>query len=265
MIFSDSHCHLDSAVFSKDLSEVLSRFREAGGRAIVVPGIDEKSSRMAVRLAEAHAEIHAGVGVHPHDAAGCTGETVPALMALARHPTVKAWGEIGLDFNRMHSPQEVQERFFLEQLEAADSLGLPVIFHERDTKGRFLSLLKAHPHPGREGVVHCFSGNRQELDEYLALGFLIGITGVVTIQSRGTDLRSLVPHIPADRLLIETDAPYLTPTPERNQTQRNEPAFVKSVLLKVAAVRKEDPEVLAKVLWDNTCRLFGIDGTAYLE
>lgn len=258
MIFADSHCHLDAKVYSKDREAVLTRFKEAGGRAIMIAGIDVQSCQAAIRLAETHEEIFASVGVHPHDAAECDTDTLAALKAMARHPKVKAWGEIGLDFNRMYSPQDIQERLFIEQLETADALGLPLIFHERDTNGRFLELLKAHPNPTRRGVVHCFSGTREELQQYLSLGFLIGITGVLTIASRGEDLRKLVVDIPSDRLLIETDAPYLTPAPQKNKTRRNEPAFVLSVLLKLGAVRKEDPEALSKILWDNTCRLFDI-------
>lgn len=224
----------------------------------MIAGIDMKSCRAAIRLAETHEEIFASVGVHPHDAARCDAGTPATLKTLATHPKVKAWGEIGLDFNRMYSPMDVQERLFLEQLDVAGALGLPLIFHERDTNGRFLELLKAHPDPARRGVVHCFSGSRQELEQYLSLGLMIGITGVLTIASRGEELRKLVVEIPADRLLIETDAPYLTPAPEKNKTRRNEPAFVLSVLLKLAEVRKEDPEALSKILWGNTCRLFNI-------
>lgn len=256
MIFADSHCHLDMKVYAKDRDAVLARFREAGGRAIVIAGIDIESSRTAIRLAEAHEEIFASVGVHPHDAAQCSVDTLNTLRTLANHPKVKAWGEIGLDFNRMYSPRDVQERLFLQQLETADAMSLPVIFHERNTSGRFLEMLRGNPNPARRGVVHCFSGNREELEAYLDLGFYIGVTGIVTIASRGKDLRKLVVDIPADRLLIETDAPYLTPAPEKNKTRRNEPAFVRSVLLKLADVRGEDPEALAKILWDNTCRLF---------
>jgi len=258
MIFADSHCHLDDKVYSKDRDAVLSRFREAGGRAIMIAGIHEKSSRAAIRLAETHEDIYTSVGVHPHDAAECDADTLTALKKLAKHPKVKAWGEIGLDFNRMYSPKEVQERIFLKQMEIADTLGLPLIFHERDTNGRFLELLKRHPNPDRRGVVHCFSGTRQELRQYLSLGFLIGVTGILTIASRGADLRNLAVDIPPDRLLIETDAPYLTPAPQKNKTRRNEPAFVLSVLLKLAEVRKEDPEALSTILWNNTCGLFGI-------
>jgi TatD DNase family protein len=258
MIFADSHCHLDQKTYKKDLDAVLDRFREAGGRAIMIAGIDVESSRAAIGLADAHEEIFAAVGIHPHDAAQCDIDTLKALKTLARHPKVKAWGEIGLDFNRMYSPRDVQERLFLQQLEAADSLGLPVIFHERDTKGRFLEMLQETPNPARRGVVHCFSGDRKELEAYLELGLYIGVTGILTIASRGKDLRRLVVDIPADRLLIETDAPYLTPAPEKNKHRRNEPAFVRSVLLKLATVRGEDPEAFSKTLWDNTCRLFNL-------
>jgi TatD DNase family protein len=222
----------------------------------MIAGIDVKSCRAAIHLAETHEEIFASVGVHPHDAEQCGADTLKTLKALSKHPKVKAWGEIGLDYNRMYSPRDVQERIFIEQLEIADTLGLPLIFHERDTGGRFLELLKAHPDSTRRGVIHCFSGTRQELEQYLSLGFLIGITGILTIASRGAELRKLVVDIPGDRLLIETDAPYLTPAPQKNKTRRNEPAFVLSVLLKLAEVRKEDPEALSKILWDNTRRLF---------
>jgi TatD DNase family protein len=258
MIFADSHCHLDMKVYKKDLSAVLARFREAGGRAIMIAGIDVESSRAGIRLAEAHEEIFASVGVHPHDAAQSDVDTMDTLKSLARHTKVKAWGEIGLDFNRMYSPREDQERLLLEQLEAADTFELPVIFHERDTNGRFLEMLREASTPARKGVVHCFSGNKKELDAYLSLGLHIGVTGILTIASRGKDLRELVADIPADRLLIETDAPYLTPAPEKNKHRRNEPAFVRSVLLKLAEVRGEDPEDLSKILWDNTCKLFDL-------
>ncbi len=258
MIFADSHCHLDDKSYAKDRDAVLARFREAGGRAIMIAGIDIESCRAAIRLAETHEEIFASVGVHPHDAAQCDTDTLATLKTLAKHRKVKAWGEIGLDFNRMYSPRDVQERVFIEQLETADALGLPLIFHERDTNGRFLELLKEHPDPARRGVVHCFSGTREELQQYLSLGLLIGITGILTIASRGKNLRKLVLDIPADRLLIETDAPYLTPAPQKNKTRRNEPAFVLSVLLRLAEVREEDPEVLSEILWNNTCGLFDI-------
>ncbi len=255
----DSHCHLNDQSYAKDFDRVLGRMTEAGVAAAMVVGIDRKDSEKAVRLAAAHAGFYAAVGVHPHDAKSCSEETLQALKALAGHPMVRAWGETGLDFNRMFSPRDVQELWFTRQIECADELDLPLIFHERDSGGRFLEILKAAGGNRRRGVVHCFSGSRVELDAYLELGYHIGITGILTIEKRGADLRALVPRIPAERLLIETDAPYLTPAPQKNKTRRNEPAFVRQTLLKLAEVRNEDPEALAETTWNNACRLFGVE------
>lgn len=253
----DSHCHLDDDSYAKDMAAVLDRMHANGVRAAMIAGINRATVARALALAERHEGLVASVGIHPHDAAQATDADLSALVDLAAHPKVRAWGEIGLDFNRMYSPRDVQERVFLEQLALADRLDLPLIFHERDTGGRLLDLLGAHPRPERQGVVHCFSGNREEMTAYLDMGFHIGITGIVTHRQRGAGLRALVPLIPENRILVETDAPYLTPTPERNRHRRNEPAFVKTVLLKVAEVRKAPVAALAKTVWDNTCRLFG--------
>jgi TatD DNase family protein len=125
--------------------------------------------------------------------------------------------------------------------------------------GRFLEILKIHLRKEQTGVIHCFSGTSTELQHYLSLGFYIGITGILTLKGRGANLRKLVSQIPAERLLVETDAPYLTPAPEKNHTRRNEPAFVKSVLLKLTEVRKEEPDHLAQIIWDNTCRLYKLE------
>ena len=258
----DSHCHLDDRSYNNDIDEVIKRIYEANVAGVMIVGIDKKSSRKAVSLAESRETFYASVGVHPHDATGCSESVLEYLSDLARKsPKVKAYGEIGLDFNRMFSPREDQEKWFIRQIETADELNLPVIFHERDSKGRFLEILKERfeVRENRSGVVHCFSGNRKELEQYLSLGLYIGITGILTIASRGEELRRLVTLIPEDRLLIETDAPYLTPAPEKNHTRRNEPAFVKSVLLKLAEVRKVTPEYLSEVIWRNTSRFFRID------
>jgi TatD DNase family protein len=179
-------------------------------------GVNQKSSSQAVALAESHPGIYASVGVHPHDAGHCNSATLESLIKLAENDRVKAWGEIGLDFNRMYSPREDQERWFFNQLRAADAVDLPTIFHERDSQGRFLEILKAHTPKTRNGVVHCFSGNASELEQYLDLGLCIGVTGIVTMKKRGETLRSMIPIIPVERLIIETDAPYLTPAPEKN-------------------------------------------------
>jgi TatD DNase family protein len=257
----DSHCHLDDAVFDGDRAAVLLRAHAAGVRAMLVAGISLASSLKAVRLAEKEAGVYAAVGVHPHDVKHCSTAQLSELRRLAGRPAVHAWGEIGLDFNRMYSPRSDQEHWFLRQLEMADALDLPLIFHERDSGGRFLTLLQSRPRPARRGVVHCFSGSDDELDAYLSVGLHIGITGILTLQGRGAALRRMVTRIPLQRLLVETDAPYLTPAPEKNRTRRNEPAFVKSTLLCLAEVRGEAPEVLAAAVWENTCRLFGVSAS----
>jgi TatD DNase family protein len=196
--------------------------------------------------------------VHPHDAKDCSDKVLAQLEDLARHPGVHAWGEIGLDFNRMYSPQPVQEEWFIRQLRLARGLDLPLIFHERDSEGRLIQLIDTHGGSGLHGVVHCFSGNRADLEAVLDRGLFVGITGILTLKERGAELREMARSIPADRILVETDSPYLTPAPEKNRTRRNEPAFVRSVLLKLAEVRKDDPAELAQTVWENTHRLFRI-------
>lgn len=255
----DSHCHLDDSVFKRDFSAVLHRAKTAGIDRMLIAGIDEATSRKATLLAHAHPDILvAAVGVHPHDSRLCSEAVLDRLRILAQDPKVVAWGEIGLDFNRMRSPQKDQEHWFVRQLDAADAADLPLIFHERDSCGRLLELLENHPSPGRKAVVHCFGGTETDLVRYLDMGFYIGITGIVTIRQRGEALRRMIPSIPPDRILIETDAPYLTPSPQRNKFRRNEPAFVREVLLKVAELYDIPPETLAEQIWRNTCALFRI-------
>jgi TatD DNase family protein len=254
----DSHCHLDDRSYKDDLESVVKRADEAGLKAMMVVGTGLQSSRRAIKISHMFDGLYASVGIHPHDAEHCDEEKLTQLRRLAKDPRVKAWGETGLDFNRMYSPRKDQEHWFVRQLEISREMALPVIFHERETRGRFLEMLKAHWEEQRSGVVHCFSGNASELEAYLELGLFIGVTGIVTIKSRGESLRELVRRIPAERLVVETDAPYLTPTPQRNKHRRNEPAFVRTVLLKLAQVREAASEQLAQTVWNNTCRLYGI-------
>ena len=254
----DSHCHLDDKSYDKDVDKVIERANDNGVSAIMTVGTDKNSSTKAVALAKSHSGLYASVGIHPHNAKDCSEQILSYLIKLTKSKKVRAWGEIGLDFNRMYSPREDQEKWFVRQLEIAGELGLPVIFHERNSNGRLLEILKEKRGKERKGVIHCFSGNKSELYQYIELGFYIGITGILTIKSRGAELRKLAPLIPADRILVETDAPYLTPAPEKNRTKRNEPAFVRSVLLKLAEVRKDNPEELAATIWENTCKLYNL-------
>ena len=180
----------------------------------------------------------------------CGAERAPAQFAPQAARTIR-WSrprfarQLSSALDAPRRIQKVQEKWFVRQLETAQKLDCPLIFHERDSNGRFFEILCEHSWPGMKGVVHCFSGRRHELRQYLDLGLYIGITGIATIKKRGAKLRRLTPEIPAGRLLVETDAPFLTPAPEKNHTRRNEPAFVKSVLLKVAEVRREDSAKLA--------------------
>ena len=255
----DSHCHLDDKAYRKDIDRVMEHAHQNDVIRMMTVGVNKKTAKRAVSLAETHPNLYASVGYHPHDAKQCSSDTLELLIKLAASAKVKAWGEIGLDYNRMYSPREDQEKWFVRQLEIAAELRLPVIFHERDTNGRFLEMLKIDFNNESNGVIHCFSGTAQELKQYLNLGLYIGITGILTLRGRGADLREMVSLIPKDQMVVETDAPYLTPAPEKYHTRRNEPAFVKSVLLKLAEVRNDDPDELAQIIWNNTNRLYGIN------
>lgn len=254
----DSHCHLDDRSYDKDRHQVLERARRAGVTKVMTVGIGLQSSRKALHFSKQFEGCYAAVGVHPHDAKDCSETVLTQLEQMARHPGVHAWGEIGLDFNRMYSPRPVQEQWFIRQLELARKLDLPLIFHERDSGGRLNELIAAHGGAGIQGVVHCFSGSPEDLTATLGCGLYVGITGILTLKERGAGLREMVRGIPADRILVETDGPYLTPAPEKNRTRRNEPAFVRSVLRKLAEIRGDHPEDLARTVWENTHRLFRI-------
>jgi len=254
----DSHCHLDDRAFDHDIDQILNRAADAGVTRVLTVGTDLQSSLKAVSIAESYPGVYASVGVHPHNADACDADAVKMLIDLAQNPKIRAWGEIGLDFNRMYSTREMQVKWFISQIEAACRLNLPLIFHERDSGGNFLEILKENTTSETRGVIHCFSGTQNELEAYLDLGLYIGLTGILTIKTRGQALRALVPHIPLEHLVIETDAPYLTPAPQKNRFRRNEPAFVKSVLLMLAEIKHESPQLLSDLLWENTCRLYGL-------
>jgi len=196
----DSHCHLDDRAYAGDIETVIKRMNGAGIVKAMIVGTTLERSIKAVSIANSASGLYASVGIHPHAAKSCSEATLEILVKFAKNPKVRAWGEIGLDFNRMFSPRKDQEKWFSRQLEISDDLGLPVIFHERDSNGRLIEILKRHFKKGRNGVIHCFSGNKIELEQYLDLGLYIGITGIVTIQSRGADLRKLVPLIPTERI-----------------------------------------------------------------
>jgi TatD DNase family protein len=258
----DIGANLTHTAFREDLAQVLARAVRAGVSTIVVTGTSLEASAQAVQLASAHPErLRATAGVHPHHAGDCDAHTIPALRALAAHACVVALGECGLDFNRNYSPHPEQERWFVAQLELACELGKPLFLHSRDAHPRFAEILRAHRDALPPAVAHCFTGARDELHAYLDLDLYIGITGWICDERRGLHLRELVCEIPGDRLLLETDAPYLTPRDLRPQpkARRNEPAFLAHILRAVALARGESPEALGAATARNARRFFNLE------
>ena len=245
----DIGANLTSKTFQRDLPAVIARAAAAGVHTLVVTGTSLAGSRAAAALAAqtAPAALYATAGVHPHHAVEATGSWATDLRALAAGPRVVAIGECGLDFNRDYSPRADQIRCFQAQLELAAALGLPVFLHERDAHDTFIAILREHRASLAGAVVHCFTGTRAELEAYLSLDLHIGITGWICDERRGQELVTLLPAIPAERLMIETDAPYLLPRnmPSPPRDRRNEPAFLPFVLGAVAAARREPPAAVA--------------------
>lgn len=248
----DSHAHLDFPHFNGDRGRVIEQAQEAGVAAILNVGTDLASSRAGVALARAHSPIYVAVGVHPHDAHIVTAEVVEEMRGLASYPKVVAVGEIGLDYYRDLSPRPLQRQAFSIQLALAAELGLPVIVHSRDALDDTLAALRGWP---GTGVFHSYSGGPERLEEVLALGFSIGISGPVTFP-KAQRLREVAAVVPLDRLLVETDCPYLTPEPHRGQ--RNEPAYVRFIVEAVARARTMTVEQVAQAVAENASRLFGI-------
>jgi TatD DNase family protein len=258
MRFFDIGANLSHSAFSQDLPQTIERARQAGVTRMVVTGTTVDESMAAIRIAEEFG-LHATAGVHPHHARDCGPQTIPALRSLAAHPCVVAIGECGLDYNRNYSPHPDQERWLVAQLELGLSLNKPLFLHSRDAHPRFYEILKHHA--VRQAVAHCFTGERDELRAYLELDLYVGITGWICDERRGTHLLELVRDIPRDRLLLETDAPYLTPRSLHPQpkARRNEPAFLPHILQTVARARGRPPEEVAAETTQNAFRLFRLN------
>jgi TatD DNase family protein len=256
----DIGANLTDAAFRSDLAAVLARAQAAGITRIVVTGSTLAASVEAIALARARPQLlRATAGVHPHHASSCGGDTAAALRELAASPEVVAVGECGLDFYRDLSPRAAQVDAFEMQLGVAAELGMPVFLHERDAAGAMLEVLRRRRASFPRGVVHCFTGDEAALRAYLDLDLYIGITGWICDERRGTHLRQLAPLIPRDRLMIETDAPYLLPRTmrPRPKSRRNEPAFLVHVLDAVAEAVGRPREELAADTTRNAARFFG--------
>ena len=249
----DIGANLTHASFREDLDEVLARAHAAGVERIVVTGTTVEDSRQAAALG-----MPFTAGVHPHHARDCGPDTIAQLRDIASHPNCVAIGECGLDFNRNYSPHPDQEKWFVAQAELGLSLKKPLFLHSRDAHPRFSEILKLL-RPER-AVAHCFTGGKEELHAYLDLGLYIGITGWICDERRGAHLLELVREIPRDRLLLETDAPYLTPRDLRPQpkARRNEPAFLPHILKTVARALGRPAEEVAAETTRNAERFFSL-------
>lgn len=258
----DIGANLTHDSFDRDREAVLQRARAAGVVQMVVTGASREHSPRALELARAHPGVlYATAGVHPHHAKDATADTYRLLRELAARAKVVAIGETGLDFNRDFSPRPVQERVLERQLELACELGLPVFLHERDAHERLLAIVRQYRDHLTAAVVHCFTGNREQLRAYLDLDLHIGVTGWICDERRGDDLRAAVPDVPAERLMLETDAPYLVPRDLRPKPRhgRNEPAFLPYVAAKVAACRGCTVEQLAAQTTATARAFFRLD------
>jgi len=277
MNLTDTHCHLDFEKFDPDRPEVLKRAWEAGLTRILIPGLDLASSLAAVKLAESHPRLFAAIGVHPSEASKVESQTsdlqpstFDEFRKLAQNPKVKAIGEIGLDYYWNDAPHAVQQQVLEEQLNLAAELKLPVVLHLReagdapdgDCASDLLNILEAwvgrlrtgqNPLAERPGVFHSFSGSQAVAERALQLNFYIGITGPLTYKNAESK-RQLVKALPLDRILIETDAPFLAPVPQRGK--RNEPAFVRHIADKIAEIQSQNSEEIAAITTANAARLF---------
>lgn len=255
----DTHAHLGMSHFDRDRNEVIVRARKAGITAIINIGIDLESSKQAIKLARANTDIFAAVGFHPHEANSVTEADIKKLADLARQHRVVAIGEIGLDYYRNYSSREAQHKALEQQLDIAAGTGLPVIIHCRQSEKDMVAALRkwtssTRPrNDGIRGVIHCFSGSLETARQYLDMGFYISLGAYIGYPASGSS-HYTIRILPLDRLLIETDSPFLPPQSHRGQ--RNEPSFLLTTLAVLAGIKEVHPEVIAKETTANARRVF---------
>ncbi|HHV64975.1 MAG TPA: TatD family hydrolase [Peptococcaceae bacterium] len=250
----DTHAHLDNEDFQSDREKVIERAKANGVTNIINVGFSEATSQKAVTLATKYPFIYATVGIHPHDAKDTSAKTWDFLLRLAQNPKVVAWGEIGLDYYRDLSPRDIQRQVFIQQIELANEVGLPIVIHNRDAHGDILSLIKKHP-PEAGGVFHSYSGSWEMAKELLKMGFYLSFSGPLTYKNARHSVEVAL-QVPEDRFLVETDCPYLTPEPYRGK--RNEPAFVREVVSKIAELKGLTFEKVAELSSRNAQALFRV-------
>ncbi|MBM3801903.1 MAG: TatD family deoxyribonuclease [Acidimicrobiia bacterium] len=255
-MFIDSHAHLDSSAYDADRPAVVERARSAGVSRVLAIGSGTGPGTLdcAIRLAEAFEGLDASVGIHPHESVLATEEDFILLPRLAENSSVVAWGEIGLDFHYDHSPREVQREVFARQLRLAAERQLPVIIHTRESEVETLKILQENWNSSEVGgILHCYSGSHEFAQAGLEMGFLISFSGMLTFP-KAQAIREVALRVPEDRLLIETDAPFLAPVPYRGK--RNEPAFVVQTAKALAELKGVSVETIARQTSENYCRLF---------
>lgn len=250
----DTHAHYDSGAFNADRMEVLAGLPSQGVELVLDPGCDLPSSRTAVELAEAFPHVYAAVGVHPSECASWDGDTYSELRELAAHHKVKAIGEIGLDYYwKDGPPRALQQEVFHRQMELAEELSLPVIVHDREAHQDCLEVVRAHP--AVKGVYHCYSGSLEDAKTLVKLGWMLSFTGTVTYKNARKALE-VIDYLPMERIMIETDSPYLTPEPFRGQ--RNDSSKVYRVAQTIADIKGLEVEEVARITWENGERFFRI-------
>jgi TatD DNase family protein len=260
-MYIDIGANLTHKSFRHDLDHVTERASRAGVEHVIVTGTTVVASQAAMHLARrSRGLLSSTAGVHPHHARDWKEQNVASLRAFAESPCVVAIGECGLDYNRDFSPRPEQRRCFADQLGLAVQLGMPLFLHEREAHDDFLAILREHWASLRGAVVHCFTGTAAELDAYLELGALIGLTGWICDERRGRHLRDLVARIPADRLMVETDAPFITPRTMPDRPRRNEPAFLPHVVETIAKHAGKSAERVARETTEVARRFFRLEG-----
>lgn len=252
----DTHAHLQDEQYKDDLKDVLQRADDAGLEKIVCVGCDYESSCQALELARSFPRVYAVVGVHPHDSRELTGEMLAKLYEMAKDPRVVAIGEIGLDFYRDLSPREQQRKAFIEQIKLAEELYKPVVIHDRDAHQEIMEIIKKEKAGRNEGIMHCFSGHLPMAVDLMKQGFYVSFAGPLTFKNSKKTVE-VAAKIPQERMLIETDCPYLTPEPFRGK--RNEPAHVSYVAAKLAEIRQKSTEEIAYVTSLNARKVFRIN------
>jgi TatD DNase family protein len=252
----DTHCHLNDEALYKDLDNVISRARQAGVEKMVVVGWDEASSKLAIEIAEQYDFIYAVIGFHPENVFDIDDKILYDTLSLYKHPKVVGIGEIGLDYHWTKDPdkREIQKEYFIKQIKFANEVGLPISIHSREAFADTLEILKQYP-PLHSGVMHCYSGSVENIQDIINLNLYIGLDGPVTFTNAKTP-KEVAAEVPLEKLVVETDCPYLSPHPLRGTV--NEPANICLVIDAIADLKQMSKKHLLEVVYDNSCRLFNL-------